>query len=265
MSGNGWIKLHRKIMDHWVSQEPELLAVWVRLLCEANHSDVKKLFNGSVVTIKRGQLIFGLDAFSVKSGVSVSKLRRYIKLLETDSMIDRQKTSKYSIITVTCFDDYQSIDRQTTGDQQAIDRQSTGNRQHYKNVKNVENDKNTDIPPNGGCQDSPDMRVKTPNCPHMDIIDLYHEILPSCTQVSYKHWAGSSRAKMLSVRWREDSDRQNLDWWCRFFRYISTSDFLMGRVQARDDNPPWMADIGWIIKPSNMIKILEGNYDNKHR
>ncbi len=138
---NGWIKLHRKILDNWVSQEPELFAVWMRLLIEANHSDAKKMFNGSLVEIKRGQLIFGLPAFSAKSGVSVAKLRRYLDMLKADSMIDRQTTSKYSIITITCFDQYQLDDRQIAGKSQADDRQIAGKQQHYKNVKNVNNEK----------------------------------------------------------------------------------------------------------------------------
>jgi hypothetical protein len=115
---------------------------------EANHSQSKKLFNGSLIVIERGQLVFGLDAFSAKSGVSIAKLRRYLKMLENDSMIDRQKTSKYSIITITCFDEYQSIDKQTTGKAQADNSQTTSKQQHYKNVKkekNGKNEKNTTV------------------------------------------------------------------------------------------------------------------------
>lgn len=138
---NGWIKIHRKILDHWVSQEPELLSMWIRLLAETNHSDTKKMFNGSLVEIKRGQLIFGLNAFSAKSGITVAKLRRYLKLLETDGMINKQNTSKYSLITITCFDEYQSTDKQNTSKEQADNKQTTRRQQHRKNVKNEEEGK----------------------------------------------------------------------------------------------------------------------------
>lgn len=133
MSAPGWIKIHRALLDHWCATEPEALAVWVRLLCEANFEDKKSLINGCLVEVKRGQLVFGLDAFSLKSGVSVMKLRRIISTLESDGMINRQKTSKYSLISIVCYDKYQEDNRQTSGYEQAKDNQITA----PKEVKNL--------------------------------------------------------------------------------------------------------------------------------
>lgn len=142
---HGWIKLHRSILDNWVASEPESLAVWVRLLSEANHKETKKRFNGSLVTIGRGQVVFGLNAFSDKSGVSISKLRRILSELESDGMISRQITSKYSLITITCFDKYQDADSQATSNTQADSKRTTGESQHRKNVKNGKNVKIKDL------------------------------------------------------------------------------------------------------------------------
>lgn len=112
----GFIKIHRALFDNWVADEPEALAVWVRILSEANFADKKKKFNGSLIEVKRGQLIFGLNAFSERSGVSVMKLRRIISDLESDGMINRQKTNRYSLLTVVAYDSYQGL----TGQEQAI-------------------------------------------------------------------------------------------------------------------------------------------------
>lgn len=145
---HGWIMLHRKMLDNWVAQEPELLAMWVRLLLDANHTDTKRMFNGCHIEIKRGQLIFGLNAFSIKSGISEAKVRRYILLLEKDGMISRLKTNKYSVISIVNFDSYQCDNRQTTGEQQASDNQSSGKQQHRNNGNNgsnVKNEKNKEI------------------------------------------------------------------------------------------------------------------------
>ena len=136
---HGWIMLHRKMLDNWVAQEPELLAMWVRLLLDANHTDTKRMFNGCHIEIKRGQLIFGLNAFSIKSGISEAKVRRYISLLEKDGMISRLKTNKYSVISIVNFDSYQCDNRQTTGESQANDIQSSGKQQHRNNDNNVNN------------------------------------------------------------------------------------------------------------------------------
>ena len=112
----GFIKIHRALFENWVSDEPEALAVWVRILSEANFADKKKKFNGSIIEVKRGQLIFGLNAFSDRSGVSVMKLRRIISDLEADGMINRQKTNRYSLLTVVAYDSYQGL----TSQEQAI-------------------------------------------------------------------------------------------------------------------------------------------------
>ena len=121
----GWIKFQRDITEHWCASDPIFFAVWFRLVAEANYKDQKTMLNGSPVTVKRGQLIFGLNAFSNRSGVSIAKLRRVIKILLYESMIDRQIFSKYSIISITNYEKYQVDDKQNARKTQAEDKQTT--------------------------------------------------------------------------------------------------------------------------------------------
>ena len=44
----------------------------------------------------------------------------------------------------------------------------------------------------------------------------------------------------------------------KLFDKVAASDFLNG---VNDRN--WTACFDWVMKPGNMVKILEGNYDNK--
>jgi hypothetical protein len=92
------------------------------------------------------------------------------------------------------------------------------------------------------------------DCPHQEIINLYHEHLPMLTQV--KSWT-PKRSSALKTRWREDSKRQSLEWWEKLFKYIAKSDFLTGKASE------WQADLEWIINASNLVKIIEGKYENK--
>lgn len=92
----------------------------------------------------------------------------------------------------------------------------------------------------------------TASCPHQEIIELYHEILPSMPKI--RVW-DETRQKLLRSRWKEDKERQSLAWWKQFFQYIASSDFLMG------NNPKgWMADLEWLVKPTNFGKIANGRY-----
>ena len=91
-------------------------------------------------------------------------------------------------------------------------------------------------------------------CPHTDIVNLYHECLPELSKI--KVWT-DKRKGYLRTAWNGDPKRQTLDYWKGFFNYVKQSDFLMGR--AND----FKADLEWIVKPANFIKIIEGKYENQ--
>jgi len=88
-------------------------------------------------------------------------------------------------------------------------------------------------------------------CPHQDIIELYHTILPELPQV--RTWPESNQ-KILRTRWKEEPERQVLTWWDAYFRYIHESAFLTGR------ETDFTADLEWVVRPKNMTKILNGRY-----
>jgi hypothetical protein len=110
----GWVCLYRSLADHWIYQDEAYLKIWVTMLFKANHETKSTLFNGSLVTIERGQFVFGRDKFAAESNLPVSKIRRALKLLESDQMISQQNHSKYSIITITNYTDHQNTNQQTS-------------------------------------------------------------------------------------------------------------------------------------------------------
>lgn len=96
---------------------------------------------------------------------------------------------------------------------------------------------------------------KSPSsCPHKEIIELYHEILPELSQV--KEWT-EERQKFLRTRWKEKNQRQSLEWWKNFFQDVKNSDYLTGKVNG------FKADLEWLIRPKNFLKVLEGRYLNR--
>jgi len=93
--------------------------------------------------------------------------------------------------------------------------------------------------------------------PVEQIRNLYIEIcqgFPEPTEVL--DWSPKRKGN-VNARWRQHPD---IDWWRTYFERIAASDFL------RNGNEKWAgADLGWVILPSNMEKILEGRYDKKKR
>ncbi len=109
-------------------------------------------------------------------------------------------------------------------------------------------------------------RPSPPSCPHERIVALYHESLPSLPQV--RHWT-KTRQVYLANRWREQvaageyaTVEEGLTWWAKLFAYVGRSKFLTGRVEARDGRRPFLADLEWLVKPSNFVKVIEGKYDD---
>ena len=105
---------------------------------------------------------------------------------------------------------------------------------------------------------------KFPMCPHQKVIDLYHESLPYCPQV--REW-NTTRQKYLQSRWREKAvslgwqkDDEGLEWFRRFFAFVGESKFLTGKSDGRSGKPPFLADLEWLMRPSNFAKVVEGKY-----
>jgi hypothetical protein len=96
-------------------------------------------------------------------------------------------------------------------------------------------------------------------CPHQEIIAAYHEILPASPMI--RDWT-QTRAEHLRCRWNEDQKRQNLDWWKRFFEYVSQSEFLTGRVNSRN-RKPFTPGLDWLCKAENFAKVREGRFHDQ--
>jgi hypothetical protein len=94
--------------------------------------------------------------------------------------------------------------------------------------------------------------------PFEKLVDLYHSI---CTSLPRIRKLTSKRKSYVKARWKENPDMQ---FWTEFFQRVENSDFLSGRLEPKGNRDrPFKADLEWITKEENYIKILEGKYDNR--
>lgn len=134
----GWIKLHRKLLENpVVCKDAAHLAIWIYLLLNATHRDMDAIFQGKRITLKPGQLITGRKSISKQLGVSESKTNRVLFALENDHQIERQRSNKNSLISILNWDKYQEGGQQNG--RQANNKRTTSEQQvnTNKNVKNV--------------------------------------------------------------------------------------------------------------------------------
>ena len=140
MIEQGWIKLHRKMLDNPVVwKDSDHLSVWIYLLLNATHKDMDVLFKSKRITLKPGQLITGRKSIASQLSISDSKVKRVLLAFESDQQIDRQRSNQNRLITILNWCEYQQNDQQN--DQQVTSKRPASDQQVTTN-KNVKNDKN---------------------------------------------------------------------------------------------------------------------------
>ena len=104
----------------------------------------------------------------------------------------------------------------------------------------------------------PPAPITTPPCPHQEIVDAYHRILPALPRV--REW-GETRRTHLASRWKARPKRQSLEWWERLFAFAAESPFLTGHSPGRNGAAPFVMTLPWLVKSEeNLVKVIEGNY-----
>ena len=139
----GWIKLHRKLKNSLVFDNPDLLKVWIWCLLKAMHDDYIQMIGLQEVELEKGQFIFGRKVAANELKMSESKTYRLIKKLETMQNLNIKANNKYSIITIANWELYQSDSNNSEQQfEQQMNNKRTTNEQQMNTNKNIKNNKN---------------------------------------------------------------------------------------------------------------------------
>jgi hypothetical protein len=109
-------------------------------------------------------------------------------------------------------------------------------------------------------------KPKPPDCPHLEVLALWGEVLPALPQHLPSRWTGT-RANHLRARWRETAvekgwvrQEEGIEYLRNLFAYVGRSPFLTGRVRPKADGRPFVIELEWLVNPNNWAKVLEGKY-----
>lgn len=139
MNNQGWVKIHRKMLDNPISKKPSWSWLWVYLLLKANHDEKRFIFNNKDIVVKRGQLLTGLHVLRKETGITIQSIRSALLYLKSTKQITIEATNKYSVITINNYEYYQEVTNKPTNQQQTSNKPATTN----KNDKNEKNNINT--------------------------------------------------------------------------------------------------------------------------
>ena len=244
-----WIKIVTDVFDDekilMIETMPEcdtIIVIWFKLLCLAGKQNNSGVF-------MMGQMPYTDEMFAAIFRRPINSVRLALNTFERFGMIEIVRDT----VTIPNWGKHQSLDAyekkkerdrlyqaERRAAQKAIAEKSSDT---SSDVASLEEDKDKDIE-----IDKDNKRVKTDL---QSVVDLYHSIC-----VSYPKIRSLSEARKKAIRARLNT--YSLEDFKAVFENAEASSFLKG---SNDRN--WTATFDWLIKDSNMAKVLEGNYADK--
>ena len=162
----GWIKLHRSLLEwEWYS-DINISRLFIHTLLKANFKDK----NWQGITVERGSFITSTETLANETGLSIQQVRTILKKLESTNEIIVKRTNKFTLIKVVNYrvfqelgnDEQQENNNQITSNQQTDNNQITNEQQTDNNqitttkeVKKEKNEKNEKKEESEGTSASP--------------------------------------------------------------------------------------------------------------
>ena len=130
-SSNGWITIHRQILEWEWYDDTNTFRLFMHLLLKANHKN--KRYKGKL--IKRGSLITGRDLLANETGLSVQQIRTSLSKLKSTNEITIKSSKKGTEIQIVKYDDYQKVTNKVTNKQPTSNQQVTTNNNDNNETK----------------------------------------------------------------------------------------------------------------------------------
>lgn len=192
-----------------------MLKLWMLCLMKASHKESKFLFNGKEIVVTSGQFVTGAHVIAKEFNEGVPNdnqivwrtLWRWMKKFESEGMLTINSTTKYSVITINNWADYQVNDNPVTSARQSTDNQ----RSTYKNDKNDKNDKNI----NNNSRKSGKRTYDEDSIHYQLATLLFEEVKKNNSEArtpNFHTWSDDIR-KMMELDGRKETQVRNMIQW----------------------------------------------------
>lgn len=113
MEHQWYIKLYRKLLENPISYNIELLWFLSYLLLEVNHTEQDIYRGNQKIHLMPWERIISQRALWERFSISISKVHRFIKILEEEWILEHQWSSSFTIVKLLNWDAYNWIETQT--------------------------------------------------------------------------------------------------------------------------------------------------------
>ena len=236
---NGYIKLYRQMLDWGWYDDTNTKVVFLHLLLTANFKDTE--WHG--IQLKRGDVVTSIPSLAAALKLSERNVRTAISHLKATGEVTDKTFSKFRIISIKNYSQYQDddrqSDRQTSGNRQSDDSQATGNRPQRKNDKNVRSKESKNVVVSESCK---------------KVFELFNQ---TCFSLDSIENPTDLNIRRVSELLQQHPDFNFYDYFIR----VEKSDFITGR-NGRWNIGGTKATFDWILNSKNIAKIQSGQFDN---
>lgn len=192
--------------------------------------------------------------FPLKEGVTTKNIESALSRLTSAGLVKRYVVDGKPYLSLPTWEQHQTIRAKRSKFPGPDEGKNMEDDCNMKASENICKHMQADAPENPNPDPNPNPNPNTGSEPapaYSEIVDSFNEICKSFPKVKA---LTENRRKAIRARLRTHSAADFIT----LFEKAEASDFLRG-ANGRD----WSATFDWLIKESNMEKVLEGNYDNK--
>jgi hypothetical protein len=251
-NSQGWISLHRSLQDHplWKGEPFTKGQAWVDLLLYANHKPARLMIKNTLIDLDRGQQARSQLTLSKEWKWSINKVKRFLKVLESDQMLTIQTNQQTTIISICNYSSFQDSPTASESTSEEPNEKQTRNKRITNNNVNKNNNEN--------------------KIPYQLIADAYQKYYSDPTGngglVAVKQWSAKRKGAIKKL-WLLDTDNElennqtnNIEHWERYFDYCSSIAFFQGDASRNDDHANWKASFDFLIK----VDTYNANKERKY-
>lgn len=242
-----WIKLatglpdNRKIKQIRKLPDGDTIALmWIFLMCLAGET------NDEGMVYFTPEIPFTEEMLADQFYIDINTVRLGLQTFQRFGMIEVVD----SIICLSHWEKWQAVDKLTTIREQTRKRVAKHREKQKLSASNVTCNV-TETQSNALDIEEEKEEDKKEKIDYQLIADMYNQLCPSFPRIRS---LSDARKKAIKARLKTYS----LDDFHTVFENAEASSFLKGQ-NARN----WTADFDWLIKDSNIAKVLDGNYSDK--
>ena len=258
----GYITIPMAVLNGWVGQDERYLKWWMWLRREAAWADREVCHNRQTVYLQMRQVLVTVNSLVKQWGVSKPTVIRFLQRLEQDNLIEREKDTRKTIITITPLGWADSEVKPVVKSEvkPAVNIDHDVDLQAYHS--HLVNRENNIIAGGQSARDTREEGVAKNNSElelfesdFDEIVSFFNGQMKGkrIPQVAVKTPERRKAYDQLIAQTQVDKDSVK-----RAIKNAAASDFLNGGGQKG-----WIADFDWIMVPQHFQKVLENFYRNK--